>query len=150
MKKAKLFFVLLSIFIIAGCGTKKEASTQLDETQDALNQTVSTQTELTRMQDEKSVVISQETAVDAASPVLDESGLQDAASPSNQEIQQALANANLYQGKIDGDLGPKTKKAIKDFQEQSGLKVDGKVGPRTWAKLQPYLNQPPQTTATEE
>lgn len=36
----------------------------------------------------------------------------------------------------DGIFGPKTKKAVMDFQKQAGLKVDGIVGPRTRAALQ--------------
>jgi len=59
--------------------------------------------------------------------------------PSAQDIQQALKNANLYEGKLDGIIGPNTRKAIEVFQSQSGLKVDGKVGPRTWQKLKEYL-----------
>ena len=62
------------------------------------------------------------------------------AAPGIEEIQQALKNAGLYTGKIDGDLGPKTKKAITDFQGQNDLKADGKVGPQTWGKLKPYLS----------
>lgn len=61
--------------------------------------------------------------------------------PSTQDIQRALKNADLYEGKIDGISGPKTRKAIKDFQFQKGLKVDGKVGPETWKKLKEYLNK---------
>ncbi len=60
--------------------------------------------------------------------------------PTVEEIQQALKNLSLYQGNIDGKLGPKTKQAIKDFQVQSNLTADGKVGPKTWAQLAPYLN----------
>lgn len=60
--------------------------------------------------------------------------------PAVEEIQQALKNLSLYQGNIDGKLGPKTKQAIKDFQSQNSLTVDGKVGPKTWAQLAPYLN----------
>lgn len=56
-----------------------------------------------------------------------------------QQIQTALKNAGLYQGNIDGKLGPKTKKAIQQFQTNNNLKADGKVGPKTWAALQPYL-----------
>lgn len=59
--------------------------------------------------------------------------------PSVQDIQQALANSNLYEGKIDGILGPNTRKAIEAFQSQNGLKVDGKAGPKTWQKLKEYL-----------
>ena len=58
----------------------------------------------------------------------------------DQEIQAALKNAGLYSGKIDGKLGPASKKAIEDFQTQNGLKVDGKVGPKTWAALSVHLN----------
>ncbi|MDP2921183.1 MAG: peptidoglycan-binding domain-containing protein [Candidatus Omnitrophota bacterium] len=61
--------------------------------------------------------------------------------PSAQNIQQALKNANLYEGKIDGIIGPNTRSAIEAFQSQNGLKVDGKVGPMTWEKLKEYLNQ---------
>jgi peptidoglycan hydrolase-like protein with peptidoglycan-binding domain len=61
--------------------------------------------------------------------------------PSIQDIQQALKNANLYEGKIDGILGPNTRKAIEVFQSQNSLKADGKVGPKTWEKLQLYLNK---------
>lgn len=59
--------------------------------------------------------------------------------PSVQDIQQALKNANLYEGKVDGIIGPNTRKAIEAFQSQSGLKADGKVGPKTWQKLKEYL-----------
>ncbi|MBU1912234.1 MAG: peptidoglycan-binding protein [Candidatus Omnitrophica bacterium] len=59
--------------------------------------------------------------------------------PSVQDIQQALKNAGLYEGKIDGILGPMTREAIKSFQSQNGLKSDGKVGSMTWQKLKEYL-----------
>ena len=59
--------------------------------------------------------------------------------PSPQEIQQALKNANLYQGKIDGNIGPKTKQAIKEFQTRNNLNADGKVESKTWEKLKAYL-----------
>ena len=59
--------------------------------------------------------------------------------PSVQDIQQALKNAGLYEGKVDGIPGPMTREAIESFQSQSGLKSDGKVGPMTWQKLKEYL-----------
>jgi len=59
---------------------------------------------------------------------------------SKQDIQQALKNAGFYQGPIDGKIGPKTREAIKQFQQANGLKVDGKIGRHTWQKLAPYLN----------
>jgi peptidoglycan hydrolase-like protein with peptidoglycan-binding domain len=70
--------------------------------------------------------------------------------PTVEEIQQALKNLGLYGGNIDGDLGPKTQKAIEDFQAQNNLKVDGKVGPKTWEKLKVSLTPTkPETTTSE-
>ncbi|MDD5116506.1 MAG: peptidoglycan-binding protein [Candidatus Omnitrophica bacterium] len=60
--------------------------------------------------------------------------------PTDIEIQTALKNAGFYAGNIDGKIGPKSKKAIEDFQSANGLKVDGKVGPQTWGVLAKYLN----------
>lgn len=59
----------------------------------------------------------------------------------SRDIQKALANAGFYNAAIDGKIGPKTKKAIMEFQKAKALKVDGKVGPRTWAELEKYLNR---------
>jgi peptidoglycan hydrolase-like protein with peptidoglycan-binding domain len=55
--------------------------------------------------------------------------------PTGIEIQTALKNAGFYSGNIDGKIGPKSKKAIEDFQKANGLKVDGKVGPKTWEAM---------------
>ncbi len=67
--------------------------------------------------------------------------------PTPQDIQQALKNAGLYSGDVDGKIGPKTKRAIREFKTANNLKIDGKVGPQTWAKLAPYYDAP-QETAT--
>lgn len=58
----------------------------------------------------------------------------------SKEIQTALKAANFYDGNIDGKIGPKTKKAIIEFQRAKGLKPDGKVGPKTWSELEKYLS----------
>jgi murein L,D-transpeptidase YcbB/YkuD len=60
--------------------------------------------------------------------------------PTTTQIQTALTNAGLYLGAIDGKMGPKTRKAIEEFQTANNLKVDGKVGPQTWGVLQGYLD----------
>ncbi len=57
-----------------------------------------------------------------------------------QQIQTALKAAGLYNGNIDGKIGPASKRAIEQFQTQNGLKADGKVGPKTWAAMERYLN----------
>lgn len=56
-------------------------------------------------------------------------------------IQQALQGAGYSPGTIDGKMGQRTQKAIREFQEAHGLSVDGKVGPKTWATLESYLPQ---------
>lgn len=55
--------------------------------------------------------------------------------PDAMAIQTALKNLGLYEGEIDGKIGPKTKEAIREFQSKNNLTVDGKVGPKTWALL---------------
>ena len=57
-----------------------------------------------------------------------------------EQIQGALAKAEFYKGKIDGIMGPKTRRAIKAFQKSRGLKADGVIGPRTQNALSEYLN----------
>ena len=57
----------------------------------------------------------------------------------NKDIQTALKSANFYTGNIDGKIGPKTKRAIVEFQRAKGLKTDGKVGSKTWMELEKYL-----------
>ncbi len=69
------------------------------------------------------------------------------AKPSIQEIQTALKNAGFYAGNVDGKIGPKTKKAIEDFQKANGLTADGKVGPKTWAAMAKYLTAAPAVPA---
>ena len=59
----------------------------------------------------------------------------------NKEIQTALKAANFYTGEIDGKIGPKTKRAVVEFQKAKGLKPDGRVGPKTWMELEKYLKQ---------
>lgn len=60
--------------------------------------------------------------------------------PSAEQIQTALKNTGLYDGSVDGKIGPKTTKAIESFQAQNNLKVDGKVGLKTWEKLKEHLS----------
>lgn len=63
-------------------------------------------------------------------------------SPTEKTIQLALKKLGLYNGKIDGRLGRKSKKAIKAFQASHNLVVDGKVGHKTWSLLKKALEEP--------
>ena len=55
------------------------------------------------------------------------------------EVQTALKNAGVYDGKIDGKIGPRTKSAVVEFQRQHSMKADGVIGQKTWSVLKTYL-----------
>ena len=48
---------------------------------------------------------------------------------------QTLLNQNGYQLDVDGQFGPKTQAAVKDYQMKNSLAVDGIVGKNTWGAL---------------
>jgi N-acetylmuramoyl-L-alanine amidase len=51
------------------------------------------------------------------------------------ELQGRLKFLGFYDGKVDGDYGWRTLKAVKWFQSEFGIDVDGVVGPATKLKL---------------
>jgi len=55
-------------------------------------------------------------------------------------VQRALKNGGYYDGKVDGKVGPRTKKAIKVFQRSKKLTADGVVGRKTLERLKPLLS----------
>jgi len=129
---------------MAGCQAKKE--TPAEETVTAGQPTVAPITEEGGPAEDQevrgAVIVEQipptaavpETVGKAKAAVAEKAG-------SVKDIQTALKNTGFYNGAIDGKLGPKTKKAIEEFQKSKGLKADGKVGTKTWAELQKYLAQ---------
>jgi len=54
------------------------------------------------------------------------------------DVQQFLSNNGFNPGPIDGQTGPKTKNAIKEFQSKNGLFADGIVGNKTKAVMRAY------------
>ena len=53
------------------------------------------------------------------------------------ELQALLVRAG-YQLKVDGDFGPSTKAALREFQKARGITVDGIAGPETQKALAKY------------
>ena len=57
------------------------------------------------------------------------------------QIQIALQNAGYDSGAIDGLMGSRSRKAIRDFQKDNGLEITGKIDKATWEKLRIYLHR---------
>jgi peptidoglycan hydrolase-like protein with peptidoglycan-binding domain len=139
-KSVVLSGVIVAVFLISGCGRHKEkteSSFEPEEVMEDMNSTLSnevttTPAEQTAETNGTTVAPEPAAAYDPNAPFV---------KPTTQEVQEALKNAGLYTGKVDGVVGPRSKKAIRDFQEQNGLNPDGRIGPQTWAKLAPYLHQ---------
>lgn len=69
------------------------------------------------------------------------------------ELQTALRDRGFDVG-VDGQFGPQTMLAVKDYQAAQGLPVDGIVGHRTWSALKKqavYKPEPePEETSTDK
>lgn len=140
MRKVTLLLVVLCpvLLLLSGCastgskemGSLKNRMNALEERQDALesrSRAVSTD-------------VSYVSAVERPAPYTSgSSSSQTSSVMTKTDVQRALKNAGYYDGSIDGKIGPKTRKAITDFQAAKGLKVDGVVGPATKAALSKYL-----------
>jgi membrane-bound lytic murein transglycosylase B len=51
------------------------------------------------------------------------------------ELQQLLARAGLYNGVIDGKIGPQSRAAVRAYQSGRGMPADGYVGVRLLEKM---------------
>jgi peptidoglycan hydrolase-like protein with peptidoglycan-binding domain len=56
-------------------------------------------------------------------------------------MQKALVKAGYDPGKIDGQFGPQTKSALRQFQKAHGLEADGMVGLKTFRALLQYFEK---------
>lgn len=154
MRRIFVISVVLGLAFCAGCGKsdKKQISVSeegilnVTETDSLLAPSRDESLELTVADNRLSVPVTVEVPAPVVEKVAAAEIPQD--KPDNKGIQQALKDLGFYQGQIDGDLGPKSKAAIRAFQSKNGLTEDGKVGPKTWAVLREALQAG--TSASQE
>ena len=145
MKKTGFIILALAIGVcLWGCSKKEnsEESAQEPMSMESLSTMNTTETKAAAPEMKPEVKVMQvppaaATQVEPALAPLPPSGPY---KPTVIEIQTALTNAGFYSGKVDGKIGPKTKKAVEEFQKANGLQADGKVGPKTWVLLSKHLN----------
>ena len=73
-----------------------------------------------------------------AAPKSEAAGARNQAAEPRAEIMQAqekLKSEHLYQGAVDGVLGPETEQALKGYQQKSGLQQTGRLDRQTAQKL---------------
>jgi lysozyme family protein len=51
------------------------------------------------------------------------------------DAQQVLKDKGFYDGAVDGIYGPKTRAAVRSYQEKQSLAADGRLGPQTLDSL---------------
>lgn len=146
----KIFIVLMAVLSLTIVGCKKAPGSEevlnaetlsLNGADKLLSQSAEGNQVSAESNMNKGIVVNQEAAPLVEASVVSESVFSD--TPDVFMIQKALKNLGLYEGAIDGKMGPKTKVAIKEFQGQNNLGVDGRVGPKTWAVLKNSLLSAP-------
>lgn len=147
MKKELVVLIAAALVILPialfGCKGKTESMPEEMRTE-AIDTPLTVQESLDAQVTEPAQTVATETIPPTASPepIMEKPQVQvTGKADRSKDIQTALKNAGFYVGAIDGKIGPKSKKAIEEFQKSKGLKVDGKVGPKTWAELEKYLQQ---------
>lgn len=141
---------LLTAFVVSGCGTapKKVQSevtgikTRVETLESRVESVESKQAEVERAAAEQAQALEDLKSSNTLQPKSNFSvrSKDEMYSGRMKDIQQALKNAGLYNGKIDGVKGKGTRRAIKDFQKANGLKADGVVGSKTWELLSRHLS----------
>lgn len=156
-QKFALFAILVAAGTLSLTGCAKKAEDQV-----ALNETgfeaISTNEELAQLPQQATDTAARPAAIEILpvenAPVTQALSSAPAVSAAvegltyQQKIQTALKNAGLYNGNVDGKIGPASRRAIETFQRNNGLTVDGKVGPKTWALLETFLYRQPAEAST--
>ncbi|MCX5668616.1 MAG: peptidoglycan-binding domain-containing protein [Candidatus Omnitrophica bacterium] len=130
---------VMGIFVLNGCATMNKNDELLN--QGLRNKISALETQLKEKDDEinslKETPVKSSEDVNANISKVGEANQQ----IDSKQIQTALKNAGYYQGAVDGKMGKKTRKAVREFQKANNLPADGRVGKNTWLVLKEYLEK---------
>lgn len=131
--RMKVVIMIFFVMFLAGCATtRKGQDIQAQQLQNRINYL---EAELQKKNQEISTL--EEALENQQTKRSSKTGM--VKQMSIRQIQTALKSAGFYKGLVDGQMGPQTKQAIREFQKANGLKGDGIVGKRTAEKLSEYL-----------
>jgi len=141
--RGKMIAFILSVVFICGCAVTESVTQENSDRGNlskAENRVRALELELKQKQNENLVLKEKIAELEKVSIRM----------PTGKEIQTALKNAGFYDGEIDGQIGTKTKDAVKEFQSAKELSPDGVVGSRTWLVLSEFLKACPETGRQEK
>ncbi len=141
MAKKVLLLGLAAVFVfsLSGCATMRKNDSL--EIQGLRNKVSALEAQLKEKDDELNSL--KETPVKGGGDVnaVEGRGGEAKQQADPKQIQTALKNAGYYQGTVDGKMGKKTRKAVREFQKANNLPVNGRVGKNTWIALKDYLEK---------
>ncbi len=134
------FFSLIGLFFLSGCATAP--SRRVDPQAELTNQIVALQSQLQAKDQQIQDLEAQLGSIHRSLPDTSLGGKSAAKSKyilvpgvSVLDVQRTLQRKGLDPGPMDGQMGKRAKKAIKEFQRRNNLNADGIVGEKTWALL---------------
>ena len=127
----------LGIFVLSGCATMNKNDLLLN--QGLRNRISALETQLSEKDNELNSLKESMAKIEQEANSNVQNANDQYADP--KQIQTALKNAGYYAGMVDGKMGRKTRKAVKEFQKANNLHADGKVGKNTWEILKEYLEK---------
>src|SRR3954454_10230650 len=122
-----LILATASVLALGIAGTGIGSAQTPSSTPNAQTPSATTQTPSSATQTPYSATMSQGPQGQGAAVNLSESQIE--------QIQQQLKGAGLYRGSVDGEMGPETRQAISQFQQQHGLGQTGVVDQQTLSAL---------------
>lgn len=133
----QLGVAVVGIFVLSGCATMNKNDALLN--QGLRNKISALESQLKEKDDEINSL--KEATVKSSEDATTGKYTEEKQSADPKQIQTALKNAGYYQGTVDGKLGKKTRRAVREFQKANKLPADGKVGMGTWEVLKEYLDK---------